>query len=901
MWSFKAVRPKATYNWAANPSFEVEASGTLPPWTLGTGAMPGATTQTCFGARSLAFTGSQPSSGIVASQALNIISSPIAAAADLDRVVASVWLWLPAATPTVSLNLVVTSGGAVLGTVNADATKLNQWQRIYVVCPGVGITNTAVTVQLYVSGAVSGLLYFDGVQVEDGSQVSGYFDGMSQGCRWIGRPGLSPSVRPMSCRSSGVEVPLSNYLEYQTMNGWGKMAVTNVTLPFGLQGGELYQRTLRQARVASIIGAIGTNHSPAGYGLDYIHQAQAELCELLGSDLTNPQAPVRLIYSSGEVGGRDLAIDALYEAGLEFSSLEGLTMTSVPLRFHCPDPVYCETTENAAVIGTSTTSTVAAMLYRPSAGRGTTPGRFEPIANTTCAGVLCGEWATPPYGAASMDALLYLGGSFTACGSLSPKGVLTFSPSTLAIAAAAFGPYAGTKVVYALKQTQSYLWAGGNWSGFHGNTTNHSTYAYLARQNLAVPGSDSCDYPVTMDGIIYALAYDTVNDVLYAGGAQSSPQALLSAIIGASGASPSTAVTQWGALTVVDAAIDSVRDLTIGPDGSLYVVAAKSATSTGFILRGTPSATSWAVIGTFTWTNALVGSRLVWGADGALYYVGDFAAISPGPNSYGLAKWNGYSWVPFGGRAGSPSGTNAKAIAFDLAGRAHITGKIVNVAGDMIPGNVNATSAAYVVSEGSRLHVELLYATPTGADEDHFPRIFVNPWDGSILYVGNDNANPTLITYAVPAAVTYTGTAPAPITLVYQQNATTPGYIGGLRNERTGQAVYFKNLNLFAGETLYLDSNPQAPRVFSDMRRDLSQYVVVGSDIANFVLLPGVNYLSALMAGSASAFQSDSFQNDSFQVGNAGNPQMAEVYWANRHDSIDGAASSLILDSYVVV
>ena len=304
MWSFRAIRPKSTCNWVPSPSFESLPDGThASPWTIAGGASI-SSAQIWRGVRSLAFSGA---GATICSQTVPIVNTT-------DTAVVSAYLYLPASPPTITLTCAKLDT-TVLGQVAANASLTNQWQRLSAAVSSCGMTNTTVVLSIAAGGTVTGTMYIDAIMLENGTELSTYFDGDTPGCKWMGRPGLSPSWRPMDCRSGGVEVPLANYMSYVSMQGWGQPSFSNVVLPFGLQGGETYQRTIKQARTASIVGVVGTNASPAGYSLDYIHDMQAGLGKLLGADVSMPQKPVRLIYSSGATGGNDLSIDALYEGG----------------------------------------------------------------------------------------------------------------------------------------------------------------------------------------------------------------------------------------------------------------------------------------------------------------------------------------------------------------------------------------------------------------------------------------------------------------------------------------------------------------------------------------------------------------------------------------------------------
>ena len=335
-WSWSVVAPKATYNQVINPSFEAPAT---IGWTLYGGASIAAT-QSYRGSAGLYLpAGQTPTSGVAATQTVAVVNSENAA-------YASAWVYLTANEGASMAGLkATTGGGSYYG--YADPTKLNQWQRVSVALPSTGVTYTSVTLVAYCNHTAVGAIFWDAFQIEDANSLSTYFDGSTAGCVWLGRPHYSASYRPVECRTGGVVVPLTTYMALQSMQGWGRAAMTAVTLPFGLQGGSQFQRAIKQERQATIIGGIIAG---AG-GMDDLHNAQAALGRLLGADLTRPQALTRLIYDSGYANGVELNADVVYEGGLEFNSLYGLTLTSVPIRVLQPDPAMVENLERSAAVG----------------------------------------------------------------------------------------------------------------------------------------------------------------------------------------------------------------------------------------------------------------------------------------------------------------------------------------------------------------------------------------------------------------------------------------------------------------------------------------------------------------------------------------------------------------------
>jgi hypothetical protein len=625
MWDWKVIRPKATENWVANPSFDYFVSIiSVPFWALATGAKLSSAIAPYSGLTALRFEGSPPAGNAIASQALVIKNTS-------DSVYISTWVYLQTASPTAGIQIAKTSDGTVLATVNANPALLGQWQRIGIVCAGVGITNTAVTVGLICGGgANSGTTpSWDCVQAENGTDLSTYFDGSTDGCRWTGRPNLSPSIRPFDCRHSGVEVGLSGYLSLRQMMGAGMPPFADVYLSRGLKGGAVFQRIIKQPRVLQIVGTL------IGTSLDNIHSVSGSLDKLLTADLSVPQKPLTLIYTSGAAGGKDLEIEAVYESGMDLDSLQGLTLGQVPLRFVCPEPTYKERQAQTVSIGASANTPTAGVFYKPTLGRGSTPGAFQPVAASLPNGaVLSDAWVNTPNG----DLQAWIGGGFTQVGATAAAGLFTFAPDgqTLAVPLAGSTSPAAHPITCLVQSgaSSSYVWAGGDFAGFKDfSGASHGTYAYLARMNIY---ASTLDYPLTVNGTVWAMAYDQSQDVLYAGGAFTSPQSHLMRVFYPSG-TPTAGVVPWG-----DPG-GTVYALAVRPDGALYCMTATA------ILEGLPGATSWNTIGTLGTSSQY--TDLLWGPDGALYAACLGQTITPGPGQTdGLVRWNGGAWIPLGGR-----------------------------------------------------------------------------------------------------------------------------------------------------------------------------------------------------------------------------------------------------------
>jgi hypothetical protein len=887
MWSWQVIQPKSTYNWVVNPSFEAGTTG----WTSVYAHASVAAAFGYRGAHCLALSPHyMPPSMSAAEQVVAVTN-----ATDTACVSASVYLTADQG----ASNVVGVSVGLGDQTYYAYANSsiVSQWQRVTLSLTGLGITNTTCYLYAYCGHTSVGSILWDAFQVEDGATISTYFDGDTPGCQWLGRPHYSASYRPVECRTSGVPVTLTavngGLMLPKSMEGWGRAPFTSVTLPFGLQGGSLFQRSIKQSRSATITGAIVAG---AG-GIDDLHNAQAKIGRLLGADVTRPQALTRLVYDSGAANGVELNADVIYEAGLEFNSLTGLTLDPVPLRFLQPDPCMVENQEQSSGIGGPITTSNASVFFNAPGGRDTTPGTFQPLAgslfNSNFAAVGTTAWvSTDPTAAYPNATQLWcasVGNSAgQTVGGASTNGICWISAGLSAPSVTATSLGAGAYGhVYALQQAGmggDYVYIGGDFSNFYRFSGTTTGVAYLARHRLSTAATDA---PATTNNPVLGFAYcpQTYGQgvagfcpVLYVGGSFTTANSVshigIFELDNPGSASPTLSSLPWGALTNNDQGVTpvGVAAMAVAPDGALYVLAEKNAGGS-YIMQGAPGATSWTVIGTAT---ANASGSLVFGPDGALYLtlratLG--ATLNPGGVTLpAVCRWNGGGWqtVATGPWQG---GAAANSLAFAPDGRLHMAGGFTGgtALNALTPGSVSTPSTGYAVWDGTQAHTELLnlYAggTPLG-------QVAVNPNDGTVFAF--TDSSPSNSSHVVPSTVSYQGTAPTTCRFVITCG-TLATWVGGIRNERTRQAIYFTGLLLAPGEVLTVDTTPGASRVTSDMRGNLAQYVAPMSNLADFVLVEGENYLSVLASTALGS---------------------AYCCWYDRHYGIDGAGSNIGTATY---
>jgi len=110
------------------------------------------------------------------------------------------------------------------------------------------------------------------------------------------------------------------------------------------------------------------------------------------------------------------------------------------------------------------------------------------------------------------------------------------------------------------------------------------------------------------------------------------------------------------------------------------------------------------------------------------------------------------------------------------------------------------------------------------------------------IYVGGIWTGSTA-TSATTTVSNNTGTKAYPQIEIYG-----PGSVWQIKNYTNGAALYFNNLTLLTGESIFIDCNPFRFRIISSWRGDIQNYVLPGS--TNITLEPGNNNVSAYLMGS---------------------------------------------------
>lgn len=292
------------------------------------------------------------------------------------------------------------------------------------------------------------------------------------------------------------------------------------------------------------------------------------------------------------------------------------------------------------------------------------------------------------------------------------------------------------------------------------------------------------------------------------------------------------------------------------------------------------SASAWKALGTGMGGTTGWVQNMAFAPNGDLYIVGNFLDVGGDANADYLCKWNGTAFSSVGNTA---LNSNAYGVALDKLGKLYITGEFTNVGGNadidyfaMYDGNswhsLNAglNSAAYhIMTINNEIYISGAFTEAGGMTLTSKIVKYVNgAWQqidfkhgtaGIILTMLKTSRNELFI------GGSFTGTTYgcSQNTIINGGNSDTypvievvgPGILQSIKNYTTNREIAFNNLNLLAGETVTLRLDPIDIEMTSTWggRGNLLKYIVAGSDLGQFSLKSGTNYISLLMPSGTTA------------------------------------------------
>lgn len=658
------------------------------------------------------------------------------------------------------------------------------------------------TRRLYIvktSTSAIGPFYTDGWQVEAKAYPTTYADGDQRGFLrdelayyWTGAAHASTSIRSASTRSGGKPVSLKSMgFTLMAFLGLGMGIVVNRQTNLAY-GGSLYEGSYEDNRTFSLVGRFDER------SWERLQEREKSLRALVNFQVTPDAQPVLLHYMPND-GCKDLRctpveIVASYDGGLEGNTTNlhnaGVALSFVGYRGEVP---------NIADGGNAAAELDFSETFASTFGVMERANGFEwrnPSPSTTN-GLITSL--------AYYNQYLYAVGTFTVINAVSANRVARWDGSSWS----ALGVGLNGRVDAIVTDPQGNVYVGGQFTTAGGGAASRvAKWDGSAWSALGTGANSDVD----------ALALDPLGN-LYAGGTFTT--------MGGVGANR---VAKWNgsAWSALGTGLDAgVNAITIAPNGTDVYVGGVFSNAGGSpaekIARWNGSA--WFALGAGVDGTAVYG--MAFGPDGYLSVVGRLAGALNGVLSSGIIKWNGTNWAGYGVGLTNPGGTaETRSIVIDQNGVIYVGGSFTT-AGTVL--TVDG-AARWTGSTWAPIDLDLPGSVDIYSARLGFPNKL------AVSYNSTGTAKSGGLT-----TVTNNGTAAVSPKVVF----TGPGRLIQLVNTTTGRAIYF-NLTLAPGETATLVLG-SAPTFTSNVRGSVIGYILPGSQLTTWKLIPEDNVISAFV------------------------------------------------------
>lgn len=721
--------------------------------------------------------------------------------------------------------LIADSDGAALSTTQFIAT--GNWQRVAVTWTA---TSTAANARVYViRDAVISVAPFwvDGFQFEESEQATTFIQGWQPGLgymgdeteySWNGQPGSSTSLRSGWTRHGGKLLRVKDYAKILSTIGLGQAPYNQVTTPI-VTGGELYQRHFRQAR------DWGLTLVYKGDSIDEMMHQRDILLDAIRPDATPYDQPLVIRMVGHDANGREVT--------------EPIDMVSIPITSHTnlPDlPVYQKDVLMFRALDGQFRGAywqgkqfemkaeyqADYLVKRDPNGRWVNAAGTNPMAGVTGGNVL--DIKEAPNGD------VYICGGFTGVSNggvavANTEGIARWSKANQAWEAVG-DPNTGatiTEIRTMAFDAYGYLYVGGNFL----NLAGIANADYFAWYNPAADTWSTMGGGI--DSAVRAIAIAPTGQIYIGGGFSS-----------ASGNNKCRHIAYWGGAAwqplANGFATGLVYTLKFHPDGRVLIG------------------------GSFQDANGTAGDYICWwdgsafhaftelGADelsplgfvnsidvtpaGTIIIGGDFTNAGGDPNADYVARWNGTNWQSLGG-----AGAFGRVRRVYANGGIYITGEFLRV------GNLTLTDRIAVYKNGAWAALEI---DLPGVGIDAVACI-LSASDGSLFLGGGftGTASAPHITEVMYETTTSTGSA----NTYPHLEITGPGVLQGIYNYSNGRSLTFNGLTLLDGEKIWLQLDPTNLQIWSSWegRGSVWRYLNAGSDIGDFYIQPGLNFLGVFV------------------------------------------------------
>lgn len=581
------------------------------------------------------------------------------------------------------------------------------------------------------------------------------------------------------------------------MPGMGMPPVENVAVPYGTADGALYQRTVVRPRIMTLIVEANTQ---SGATYTSLHTARRSLIDLIKPDRSATQQPVVVRYTNN---GVTLEIDAYYDGGLEYGDLVGFS-ERIAVRFVSYDPYWRKTSDTSASAATQTTlASVNSIAERSTAGVWANLG----------GGINIGAVYALLYDSSGN---LYAGGAFTSIGGVAANNIAKWNGS----AWSALGTGADSTVQALALAPNGDIYVGGAF-GSAGGVANTAGIAKVTSSGTwSALGSST---GTAGGGGVTALTVDPVGTLWITGGFTS-----VHGVAATNVASRNTAGT-WAALGT---GLSSMGLAIVAPDSTGPYVGGGFTTANGVTVNRIAKWTGATFVAYGAGANGEVNA-LAAGPDGSIYAGGVFTAIG-GVSAARVARLKSGAFTPLGTGVG---GGDVYTLAVLSDNTLWAGGFFTSAGGLTLPdGFARWQSGTWLppdIDMPGTAQGRVLAVSSTGK-----------------LAIGTQYGTSGSAAAAGITTITNAGTATAWPVITITGPTVGAAYLYQIANYTTGDAIYFSNLIINAGETYTLDLRPGYKTFTSSWRGNLYYALLPGSNEMTWRLLPGANSISIYTSNS---------------------------------------------------
>ena len=692
--------------------------------------------------------------------------------------------------------------------------------------------------------------YIDSVQVEVGSQTE-YFDGDTRPLivsrpesdlhqpqfYWTGEPHASASVRTQYTRASGERVKLSDYgWLTKGIVGLGTPPFLPIGTPYAIAGGSEFNRVLPQERTFSLVGRVCAD------SYHNLSRNRQEIQSLVAPVILSRTQPILLSYQPtdecGDPIGCPIIVESVYTDGFTGNTTNRF-QEEVSLNFKSFNPFVRTNTQQGAEL---------------------TRSRSFPFVATRFA---TGKWTDVVYDSGinsfgigdihwGLDGAIYMA-QYTSNTNLALKRLAVGATSWTTLENITVGS-ASIKNVRMTFARDWKLWITGI-NFFPADATKRIGYYDLRNGTFtwttpASIGGYGVDIAGDYRGGVYVVTQPTAGTVsrVYRYDTYSSPSG-------------------WKLFGETD---DFIWGVDVARNGQVYIVGEftqienfDTTPVTG--IGGTATTNGdvsyvWAGLGEGITGTGAVAYDVAVAPDGNVYIAGDFDGGDTIPETYSenLIKWNGTSWESVVSENGMDGAVRRLYIAPDNT--LYIFGTMTTVEGVDVD-----YSGVYRRGRWQPLSRNGSYS---GVANGSPVMMGINPQSGDFVLARNIINSPILPAYSnVYADMTAWS---RPVIRIMGE-----GTLFSIVNHTSQSDIYFGGgFFVYDGETITIDLSTLRPKITSDVRGDISQFVSPDSRLGSWRMMPGANEIETLYETSS---------------GSPGGGGRAYIYWDIQHLTIDAA------------